>query len=642
MKHYRISGIAASLVIAITTAGALSAETTITIDHGQRFQTIEGLGTCAGTADQYLRQSVHQDYYVEDFGASMFRLAMDYNSIAFTADYEDITVERILERESQVSNFVEVGVLLKNRHPDIRLIGSFWTPPAWMKVNGALEGTNTQTNRLREDYEMHYAWLMAAWVELMRDHFNAPLYGLSIQNELLFAQPYVSCVWSPEQYYRVTKELVRLLKERELDVILFGPEHMTADFLPTIDFLEPLMSDPDIVPYFQVAAAHGYIDGIQGDNSSIAGDAFRLRVTEPLGLRYWMTETSGEPHTWDGALDQVAGKLHFSLTGGHASVYVHWVANAPTPGHIESLFEQMQPTKKSYAFQHFSKHIRADAVRVSATPINENQVHASAYIHEENSTLTVVLLNRSETAQEITIKLINSLGTSELAGFRTTASTNYQSVAALELDENAMGTVTLPARSITTYYGEDASFPENTNTLEQYEVEVPMSGGEIHISVTATNPNYNWTAEPNASWIQLLHGDTFTGSSTVTLTIPGRTASVPRTATIRLGDAILTVSQVDIPAPPESIFKEPAVYNLGGGFKYDDDIGYLFDAAYPFVYVWAASDWLYVWPEGADINGFYFFHFGRSHWGWGTQSTFPSYYLLDGSGEEALLTEPAL
>lgn len=648
------SSVAAALFLpALLCLTPLTGRIDLVIDHGRRFQEIEGIGTSTRNADSYMRQAVHQDYYVQEFGASMFRVFMDYGSLDFTANAASITKDRLLLKESSIENNIKIGLDLKRRHPSIRLIGSFWTPPAWMKQNGSVSGTDANTNRLLPQYEMHYARFLAAWVELMRDHFQTPLYGLSIQNELRFPQAYASCVWEPDQYYRVIKELVRLLKERELEVILFGPEDMTQNFPVAVEFLRPIMDDPELVPYFQVAASHGYTNGVQGDNNPASADQFRLRVTEPLGLRFWMTETSGAAHSWEegmvanygggvslqpGALDGVAAPMHFAFTGGNASAFVYWLANHESTLHGEELFEQMVPQKKSYAFQHYSQLVRPGAYRVEAVPVNQDQVNTSAYAHSGNGTLTLVILNRSSTAQTVSIRFKNETGVSAMSGFQTTATANYVPVGPYAVGDGA-STFSLPARSITTLQGVEGSFAVPTYTLEAEAIEVPLEGGEFQVSVSVTDPDFIWTAESAATWVRLLHGAEFTGPQTVTLTVSRKTSPSPRTTTVRLGDALLSVTQRDIPPPPQSIFEGSSVVNYGQGIKYNV-LGFFYDGAYPFVFLWETGQWIYLWPDGASLGSFYFYHFGRAHWGWSANSFLPYYQAFDGTEELVSLTDP--
>lgn len=75
-------------------------------------------------------------------------------------------------------------------------------------------------------------------------------------------------------------------------------------------------------------------------------------------------------------------------------------------------------------------------------------------------------------------------------------------------------------------------------------------------------------------------------------------------------------------------------FDFGGGWKWNA-LGYLYDGFYPFVYFFERGGWVYV--VGRNENGFYFYHFGRQHWGWTGRTLYPFYVALDGPDAGAFL-----
>ncbi len=70
--------------------------------------------------------------------------------------------------------------------------------------------------------------------------------------------------------------------------------------------------------------------------------------------------------------------------------------------------------------------------------------------------------------------------------------------------------------------------------------------------------------------------------------------------------------------------------------------GYYYDGYYPFVWNWNEASWLYVYPDGASlVNGFYFWHFAKSYWGWTAQQFLPLYtaFLPEGSQNKFFVVE---
>lgn len=606
-------------------AGGLGAAT-LTLDYALQYQTLEGLGSSTRTGDSHLKQAANQDYYIQDFGASMFRVFMDYTAMpnakspAASINYEtDFNL-------TGAAKWNEIPIELKTRYPDLRLIGTFWSPPAWMKASGATDGGDPATNVLLSQYEDHYAYFLAESIRLFDEHFQAPLYALSIQNELLFDEPYASCIWTPEQYFRVVKKLCQILDQRGVEIILFGPEHMTKDYGRALDFLRPLLADPVTAPYFQVAAAHGYTNGVEGDANPTSASQFWDKAASPNNLRFWMTETSGDPHTWDGALDGVAGAVHNALVYGHASAYTYWLANHESVSHGEELFEAMQPTKKSYAFQHFCKYIRPGAIRVALDPANDSQLNVSAWIHPIDGTMTAVLLNRYSGSRQVDLTVLHETGIDQFTAHRTSSTDNFARLTPLAIDTTGLVSFVMPARSMVTLQGTGGSFPLPEYAIDPEVLWVPAEGGTFPVTVTPSLPGFRWLAESNKVWAKITEGADVTGPGTVQVKVTATIGETPREALLTIANRTVKLTQ----SPPNLL--TTGMTDLGGGWKWGA-FGFFYDAWYPYLWVYGLGGWVYVLNTNGTTDGFFVYDYRRAQWGWSGPSMYPIYYLLDGSGQ---------
>lgn len=99
--------------------------------------------------------------------------------------------------------------------------------------------------------------------------------------------------------------------------------------------------------------------------------------------------------------------------------------------------------KKYYASKHFYRYIRPGAVRVDATS-NNNNVFVSAYQHQQQGTHTIVLVNTSNSVQNITLGGANL--PSSFTIFRSSATDNCANVGTYTTGN----TLNLPARSLVT------------------------------------------------------------------------------------------------------------------------------------------------------------------------------------------------
>lgn len=67
----------------------------------------------------------------------------------------------------------------------------------------------------------------------------------------------------------------------------------------------------------------------------------------------------------------------------------------------------------------------------------------------------------------------------------------------------------------------------------------------------------------------------------------------------------------------QSLFQNPSTTRLRDNWAYNQ-IGYLYDKHYPFVWMDGTKSWWYIHARGwaTEINGFYFYDFGQVRWGW--------------------------
>ena len=468
-------------LLCVTTVAAQAAEVTATVDARQRRQTIEGFGTCLISWGKTAQSDFYDDelaqIYAEELGLNMLRVNVAPWGYPKTEDPDAITWEKIDlndKSNSRVPVFIEFGKKLKKYNPELRVIGTVWSPPAWMKMNNNITGgrpwkretrepgiqgstykkrKRATRNRVDPKYYPHFCELMAAMCKLHEQH-GVPFYALSPGNEVMFSQTFESCTWIGEDFATIIAMLGEPLeREGYGDVLLYGPETMTQHNWSIANpiYIKELRQNEKAWKHFDRFATHGYVDGFEADMSAESSLQY-WNMIKAYDKPYWMTEGGTGGHGWPEALNGVAAAIHNSLVAGNCSAWVPWQiasGNGQENGH--ALMAGHRLTKKTQAVKHFTRWIDAGAVRlhVAAPP---EPLRLSAYYHDENRQLTVVAINPTAEAQSLSLAL-NGLPVDAFKTYRTSAGEDHAAAAPVQVG-NGRATLSLPPESITTLVGQ--------------------------------------------------------------------------------------------------------------------------------------------------------------------------------------------
>jgi len=464
---------AAALLLSVAAAPALTRAADVTVDGSKQYQTMEGFGTClvawVGDMRELYRDPEFQEIYVNEIGANMLRVNM-WGPVHDkpVEDPEDLRYQNFdtMANGGRAQIFVEFGQAMRKLDPDAKIIGTVWSPPAWMKMNNSItgpespsirasgytRGDRTAVNRVDPKYFAHFVQWM---IEYMKWHKanGVEFYAVSVGNEVQFSQSFESCVWSGEDYATVVGMLGEAMEEQGFgDVKIFGPETMTSHFYQggTPQYFEAIMANPKAKQHFDVAATHGYEDGFEAEIR--ASSSARLwEFVSQWDLPLWMTEGGTGGHDWPTPLhDGIAAAIHNSLVAGHVSAFVPWQITGGGES-THNIMVMQEKTPKTYAAMHYFKFIRPGAVRIDADPAF-GDVKASAYVHPTDGRLTIVLINPTDQAQPVNLAIDNVAGIDSMAVYRTKADESLAELDALDVS-NGRASLEMPAESIVTLHG---------------------------------------------------------------------------------------------------------------------------------------------------------------------------------------------
>jgi O-glycosyl hydrolase len=289
---------------------------------------------------------------------------------------------------------------------------------------------------------------VTAWLKGWEQNAGRPLDALSIQNEMVFSELYNSAVYTPELYVKALNAVDDAIAEHNLtfpndpirtrlqgpEDVGVGPEGDLGILWRQFQFIEAIRNDPQASEAMDIWSTHGDVGfGVNFDNPRPGRTQNwrywrdgRQNVQDNLWAQWdgvgddphptWQTERSGEFDAWvtqdraaqNGAL-ALGVRVHDALTAGDVTLFNYWLTQLEDdddqPLRTDALTNSNNPDKPKFAaFRHFTKHIRPGAQRIDVGS-DDDQLLASGFLHEDNDTLTYVLLNIDDAGDSVTLDL---------------------------------------------------------------------------------------------------------------------------------------------------------------------------------------------------------------------------------------------
>ncbi len=254
-------------VSVIKPAVASQSTPVITIDTTVTYQEMDGFGfTLTGGSAMHISRmdEPHQQKLLQelfglsknDIGISYLRLsigASDLNEAPYS--YNDLPkgeTDTALERFSLAEDTLYVIPILQKIlkiNPDIKLMGSPWSPPAWMKTN-----EDTRGGELKSEYYQVYADYFVKYINAYAAH-GITIDAVTIQNEPLNPKNNPSLVMEAEPQAVFIKNHLGPTFEKEnirTKIVLYDHNADRPDYPITI------LNDPEAAKYVDGSAFHLY------------------------------------------------------------------------------------------------------------------------------------------------------------------------------------------------------------------------------------------------------------------------------------------------------------------------------------------------------------------------------------------------
>jgi glucosylceramidase len=405
-----------------------SQKLTITVDPTLRYQRMDGFGasiTDSSASVLYSLDSATRDATMRDLfadnrisflrqpvGASDFVDGPHYTYDDVPAGQTDFALEHfsIDHDRSQILPLLRQARTL---NPELKVMATPWSPPAWMKTTGSLIG-----GRLIDDPRIYsaYADYLVKFVQAYRAE-GVPIYGLTIQNEPQNRNPngYPGTDMPVRQAVAVIERLGPALAAAGLETKIFGYDHNWSEHPNDVASTPPgedpeteypsLLLDSSAARWLAGTAYHCY----SGDQTRMT----QLHRAYP-GKDIWFTECSGShgpndppAQFFSDTLKWHARNLTLGVTRNWAKSMVTWnLALRPDGGPhnggcdtctgVVTVQADGTVTRNAeyYTIGHLSRFVRPGAWRVASSSFGSTgwngMVMDAAFVNPDGSTAVVV------------------------------------------------------------------------------------------------------------------------------------------------------------------------------------------------------------------------------------------------------------
>src|SRR5690606_23192010 len=248
---------------------------TIKIDETKQFQTMDGFGSAITGSAAYnllkMNESDRKKFLTETFsvtdgmGQSYIRIAIgcsDFSLSEYTLN-DAPGIENFALQPEELDYVIPVLKEILAINPEIKIMGSPWTAPKWMKVDNLndLNPYDSWTGgHLNPQFYQDYATYFVKWLQEMQDH-GIDIHSITVQNEPLNAGNSASMLmfWDEQQAF-VKNALGPQLKEAGLSTKIYAFDHnYNYDDMPEQEgYPIKVFEDPQAAAYFAGSAYHNY------------------------------------------------------------------------------------------------------------------------------------------------------------------------------------------------------------------------------------------------------------------------------------------------------------------------------------------------------------------------------------------------
>jgi glucosylceramidase len=377
---------------------------TIEIDSSQRLQTIDGFGfTLTGGSAELLHQMspnaqnelLKQLFAKDQTHISYLRIsvgASDLSSEAYT--YTDGLPDPSLLNFSLAKDeatFIPILKKILAINPDMQLMASPWSAPAWMKTNNSLIGGKL----LPEMYSVYANY----WVKYLKamEAKGIKIHTLTIQNEPENPHNNPSMLMTDtEQAQFIAKHLGPLFAKENISTKIVIFDH-NADHP---QYPISVLNNPEANPYIDGSAFHLYAGEIDALNT--------VKQAHPNKKLYFTEQWTGANGSFGGDLMWHTRNVTIGSLRNHSSVALEWnLAANPNyephtnggctecKGALTISADAVTRNVSYYIIAHLSQFVPPGSIRIASSP--STRLPNVAFVTPTGQKVLVVLNDSPDT-----------------------------------------------------------------------------------------------------------------------------------------------------------------------------------------------------------------------------------------------------
>jgi O-glycosyl hydrolase len=358
----------------------------VAVDVSDRHQIVDGFGFTRDNISPW-RVQVGPFYQTVDLADVGFydslagdfrvgRLVLNPLQDSLGAPYDSIDLTHVHE-------FAQRGVT--------RYFAAVPSPPAWMKDNQSL----TNGGHLLPEYYDEFALMVAEYARQFRERTGIDLYGLCLQVEPGFEEPYASCVYTQFTYHDMMRVAGPIIDSIVPNVKLLAPQDVLSSFYwRSNQWMRAMMDDSTTGPYIDIYAVncHRLYFDTPTSEARQWWDAVR-EVAEEYGLDLWLTSSGdGYDTTWATAV-RVGAAIANSFKYGNITEWT-WFSISSDAENANNIVYRGSYTGKYYQVAHYGRFLKAGARRVGSSCADDSLANV-AFVNLDGSAIVVLVNGRT-------------------------------------------------------------------------------------------------------------------------------------------------------------------------------------------------------------------------------------------------------